>query len=193
MIAYLRGTVALKDPTYCIIECAGVGYRVQISLNTFAQLQLKEEALLHTYHEVKEDSERLFGFSDVQERHLFELLISISGVGGNTALLVLSSLRPEELQATIASHDASRLQAIKGIGKKTAERIVLELKDKMDLPASSTGSQGSSPAVTTRAEAIQALVMLGFTKATVEPKVDALLRSEPTLSTEAIIRHVLKG
>ena len=131
MIYYVKGAFVLKTATQVVVDCAGVGYDVQISLNTYADVEPLTEGLLYTYHLVREDAQMLFGFSTQREQALFELLISVSGVGANTARVILSSLSPTEVEQAIMSEDIPTLQGVKGIGAKTAQRIVIDLKDKV--------------------------------------------------------------
>ncbi len=193
MIAYVKGPLVVKEPTHIVVDCAGVGYRVKISLNTYTALQPMKEARVWTYLQAKEDGHTLYGFAEERERELFELLITVNGVGGNTALLMLSSLKPAELQSMIAMEDVTSLKKIKGIGQKTAERIVLELKGKI-LPGSTVaGSIAARATHPVREEALQALVALGFVRTQVEKRVDELLRSEPTLAVAELIKGALRG
>ena len=192
MIAYLKGKLTHKDPAYVLIECNGVGYQVRISLNTYGNLPKGEAVKLHTYFMVKEDSQTLYGFSESSEKVLFEQLISISGVGGNTALTILSSVSSKELQRAIEMEDVNMLKRVKGIGAKTAGRIILELKGKLKLADDDQGLvSGSASAI--RSEAISALTSLGFPKIQMEKKVDELLSKDPELSIEAIIKQALRG
>ena len=141
MIYYVKGNFVEKTATNVIVDCAGIGYDVQISLNTYADIEPLAEGLLFTYHLVREDAEMLFGFSTKREKALFELLISVSGVGANTARVILSSLAPAEVEQAIMSEDAATLQGVKGIGAKTAQRIVIDLRDKV----AKVAAAGDSP------------------------------------------------
>ena len=191
MIAYLSGKLAEKFPDHVIIECKGIGYHVRISLNTFSKLGSDEKVKLHTHFMVKEDAHELFGFSDINEKLLFLDLISVSGVGGNTALTILSSIQPKELERIIESENVDLLKRIKGIGPKTAARIILELKGKLKLTGDSPGGTVSSPV---RNEALAALTNLGFSRAVMEKRVDEILsKAEGNISLEEIIRIALKG
>lgn len=190
MIAYLNGKLAHKSPGHAVIECNGVGYFVRISLNTFDKLGKQEAVKLHTHLVVKEDAHELYGFFEEAEKELFLQLISISGVGGNTALTVLSSVQPRDLHAAIEREDVDALRRIKGIGPKTAGRIILELKGKLRLGGSESGK---TPESALKTEALNALVGLGFSRSEVEKRVDQILASEPGLSLEAVIRKSLKG
>ncbi len=198
MIAYLKGKLAHKDPTFVIIDIHGVGYHVKISLNTFSEIGDKEQVMLHTYLHVKEDAHTLFGFVKEREKKLFLDLISINGVGPNTALMVLSSLQSDELEAAILQGDQTTIQRVKGIGTKTAQRILLELKDKVakdgtgSLDSQATGFVQSSNKL--KEEALQALVTLGFPKAAAEKNIASVLKKNgPEISLEALIKASLKS
>ena len=201
MIAYLHGEIAQLEPTFVIIDCQGVGYMSRISLVTYSALQGKKEAKVYTYLQVREDAHILYGFFEPQEQQLFELLISISGVGGNTALMVLSSMSASELVQAIRAGDEAALKRVKGIGGKTAGRIVLELKDKIKWEAGSgeeshpgSISMAADPIQRVRKEALTALQTLGFPPKTVEKKIDQFLKNQgPEVKVEAIIKAVLKG
>lgn len=195
MIAYIDGKLTHKDPTYVIIEASGVGYQIKISLSTYSSLPAGERCKLHTYLHIKEDAHTLYGFTTVAEKEAFLHLISISGVGPNTGLMILSSLSVEEIQQAIVREDVRTIQHVKGIGAKTAQRIILELKDKMkkevllsDAPASAASHN------TNRAEALSALVTLGFAKNVAEKTLDAIIKREGgNLSVEELIKFALKS
>lgn len=198
MIAYLKGKLAYKDPTYVIIDINGLGYQVKISLNTYAAIKDEEQILLLTYLSVKEDSHTLYGFKEEAEKKMFMDLISISGVGPNTGLMVLSSLSSDELEQAIASGDHPTIQKVKGIGAKTAQRIVLELKDKIkkdsyqDSSKLGTGFMSKSNKI--KQEALQALMTLGFTKAVAEKNIESIIKkSGPEISLEDLIKASLKS
>ena len=196
MIAYLHGPIAELEATHVVVDCGGVGYLAKISLQTYSQIQGKEKIKLHTYLQVREDAQVLYGFADVQERGLFEQLIGISGVGGNTALMILSSLSAEELFRAIRTEDVLTLKKVKGIGAKTAGRIVLELKDKLKLEGVSLTASSASGAVQSqkREEALTALKTLGLPKATMEKKVDQILKTQGgEISVAEIIKLALKN
>lgn len=189
MIAYLNGKLTHKDPTFVIVECNGVGYQVRVSLNTYSQLK-SEAVKLHTHLMIKDDAHELYGFSEMSEKRLFQQLIGISGVGGNTAMTILSSTSPSELFRIIESEDVNALKRVKGIGAKTAGRIILELKGKL-VTSEDSGSAGGGSAL--RQEAIAALTSLGFPKAVVEKRVDATLKkTEGEVKVEDLIKEVLK-
>ena len=191
MYDYLRGEIAEIAPTYAVIDCGGVGYYVNISLNTYTAIQNLREAKLFVYEAIREDAYTLFGFRDKQEREMFELLISVSGVGPNTARMILSSLTVDDLMSVIASGNSGMLKSVKGIGAKTAQRIIVDLKDKVRGvgDAAAVAEQGSGEAYD---EAVAALIMLGFTRAAVQKTVGKLLREQPTLKVEEIIKMALK-
>lgn len=195
MIAYLDGKLAYKDPTYVIIDVGGVGYQVKISLFTYSRIKSEERCKLHTYLNIKEDAHTLFGFYEEEEKYIFTELISVSGVGPSTALMMLSSLQPSEIRQAIGSEDVRTIQGIKGIGAKTAQRLILELKDRIR-KAEGAEKFPSLPLShnTLRQEALSALVTLGYNKATAEKSIDIILkRSGSELKVEDLIRQVLKS
>lgn len=191
MIGYLNGNLAVKDPTYVIADVNGVGYEVKISLNTFTKIKDLDKCLLHTYLHVKEDSQTLYGFFDPEEKSIFLHLISISGVGPNTALMINSSLNVDEVKSAIINEEVLRIQKVKGIGSKTAQRIILELKDKIrkeGFEAGASATAGSS----IRSEALSALTTLGISKNMAEKSIDQVLRKHNNdLSLEDLIKFVL--
>lgn len=191
MIAYLKGRLAYKDPATAIIECGGVGYECKISLNTYGKLGKEENIQLHTYHLVREDAQLLFGFVDMEEKRLFEQLIAISGVGGNTALTILSSITPKDFLRAVETGNLDALKRVKGIGAKTAGRIILELKGKLKLE--DDGSGDAMGGDSRRQESLNALISLGFPKAAMEKKVDEILAKTPEATLEDIIKLALKG
>lgn len=175
MYEYFKGTLTSLEPTQAVIECGGVGYLLEISLNTYEALRRDEgeSVRLYAHHVVREDAHQLFGFSDMAEREMFRLLVSISGVGNQTARVMLSSLTVDELRAAIQTQDVKKVQRVKGIGAKTAQRIVLELADKVGVVSSESGVRSSAVNTQSRDEAMTALTMLGFAK----PAVEKLLMS----------------
>jgi holliday junction DNA helicase RuvA len=195
MIAFLKGKLVHKEPTFVILEVNGIGYQVNISLNTFAEIKDREDIKLSTYLQVREDAHILYGFSNEAEKAMFQNLISVNGVGPNTAMVVLSYLPPAELKAAIVREDAATLQAVKGIGGKTALRLILELKDK--LRKESTEETPGIPGGirnTMRHEALSALVTLGINKASAEKSVDTVLKkSGNTISLEELVKQALKN
>jgi len=193
MIAFLKGKLVQKEPTFVIIEVNGVGYQVNISLNTFSEIRDREDVRLATYHQVREDAHVLYGFSNEAEKAMFQNLISVNGVGPGTAMVVLSYLPPAELKSAIIREDASALQAVKGIGGKTAQRIILELKDKLRKEPEESNIPGFSHN-TVRQEALSALVTLGIGRAAAEKSVDAVLkRSGNSLRLEELVKQALKN
>ncbi len=192
MIAYLNGRLVLKDPTLVIVDVQGVGYNVRISLNTFSKVKELDSCLLHTYMHVKEDAHTLYGFFDQEEKILFQHLISISGVGPNTAMMLNSSLSVDELERAIVHENVGIIQKVKGIGSKTAQRIILELRDKIKKESFSKAAHeptGSS----VRTEALSALQTLGINKIMAEKSVDQILSKHGSaISLEELIKLVLK-
>ena len=192
MIEHLNGRLVEKHPTHLVVECAGVGYFINISLNTYAKVPDHENIRIYTHLQIKEDAHTLFGFADRTEREIFRLLISVSGIGASTARTMLSSMSPEQVRDAIASGDAPSIQAIKGIGAKTAQRVILDLKDKIlkiyNLEEVSTDSNN-----TNREEALSALEVLGFARKQSEKAVDQVLSQVPSLSAEDIIKRALKN
>lgn len=192
MYDYIKGNVAELTPTYVVLDNHGVGYMVNISLNSFNVLQNQEEVVkVYVYEAIREDAHLLYGFTERRERELFLLLISVSGVGANTARMILSSLTPSDLEQTIASENVGILKSVKGIGAKTAERIIVDLKDKIKL---STDTLLDKNQVTSEVfdEAMSALVMLGFTKQMSQKALKKLFTAEPTITVEQAIKKALK-
>ena len=191
MYAYITGKIAEKSPTYVVLDNQGIGYFINITLNTFTAIGEKEDVRLFTHEQILEDAHNLFGFFTAKERDLFELLISVSGVGCNTARLILSSLTVSELSNAIASDDVKTIQAVKGIGAKTAQRIVIDLKDKLkknDFPTEIFTVADN----TIKTEALSALTILGFGKAAVDKTLDRLLKQMPEANVETLIKEALK-
>jgi Holliday junction DNA helicase RuvA len=194
MIAFLQGNFVQLTPAKLIVDVGGVGYEVNISLNTYESISGKEKGLLHTYLHLTENSQVLFGFFGQDEKELFMQLISVSGVGASTARMMLSGMRPDEIIRAIVQGDARLLEQIKGIGKKSAERLVLELKDKLaKLPMQMSGGSTFSKS-TPHQDAIQALVSLGIQKNIAEKAIDKVLQSEGVdISLEVLIKQALKN
>jgi holliday junction DNA helicase RuvA len=197
VIAFLRGNISILEPTHVVIDCGGVGYLAKISLNTYSQVQGKKEVHLFTYLQVREDAHVLFGFSDHREQELFEHLISISGVGGNTAMMILSSISPENLIHAIRNEDLNALKSVKGIGAKTAGRIILELKDKLKLEELGTSARAGTAAgniQTIKQEALVALTNLGLPKATMEKRLERIFQdAEGPVSVEEAVKLALRN
>ncbi|MEQ8243209.1 Holliday junction branch migration protein RuvA [Fulvivirga sp.] len=196
MISYLKGKLVIKEPTHVIIDVNGVGYHVNISLSTFSEIKSQENILIHTYLHIKEDGHTLFGFSHESEKKMFLNLLSISGVGPSTALMIQSSLSAEELKQAIASEDVKTIQGVKGVGAKTAQRIILELKDKIRKEGLYTEADkiSSSSHNTLRSEALSALTTLGINKSAAEKSIDGILKnSGNTITLEELIKLTLKN
>ena len=192
MIEHLTGRLIEKHPTHLVIECAGVGYFVNISLNTFSALPDEEQLRVYTHLQVREDAHTLFGFYSVAEREAFRLLISVSGVGASTARTMLSSMTPAQLREAIASGDVPAIQAVKGIGAKTAQRVILDLRDKI-LKIYDLDEVSLKPDNTNKEEALSALEVLGYSRKQSEKAVDTVLRQDPSVSVEGIIKQTLKN
>ncbi|MDO9580333.1 MAG: Holliday junction branch migration protein RuvA [Bacteroidales bacterium] len=192
MIDYIKGDIIQITPMFLIIETAGVGYFINISLTTFSSLEGKKDYKVLVHEVIREDSHLLFGFADSVERDIFKLLISVSGVGANTARMMLSSLSPGELEKAIVVSDVDILKSIKGIGLKTAQRIIVDLKDKLGKQAGSDEIFAFSDN-TIRDEALSALVMLGFAKSAVFKVLDKIVREEKNLTVEDLIKRALKN
>ena len=192
MITHLKGKLVEKTPTYLIVECGGIGYFVNISLHTFSQIKEEENILIYTHLQIKEDSHTLFGFAQKSEREIFRLLISVSGIGSNIARTMLSSLSPVQVRDAIASGEVAIIQGVKGIGTKTAQRVILDLKDKV-LKIYNIDEVSSNSNNTNKEEALSALEVLGFTKRQSEKVVDKVLNQNTSLSVEDIIKQTLKN
>ena len=197
MIAFLQGNFVQLTPAKLIVDVGGVGYEVNISLNTYESISKKEKGLLHTYLHITENAQVLFGFFDQQEKELFLQLISVSGVGASTARMMLSGMQPEEIIRAIVQGDARQLEQIKGIGKKSAERLVLELRDKLskiNINNNPTGGFALSAKNTPQQDAIQALISLGIQKAVAEKAVDKTIQIEgAAINLETLIKAALKN
>ena len=196
MIHHLRGRLVEKTPTYAVVECGGVGYQVHISLNTFEQLGSEESVMLHTHMVVREDAQLLFGFSQPEERSMFLLLLGVSGVGASTARMILSAMNVDQAAQAIQSGDVNAMKSVKGIGAKTAQRIIIDLQDKLgaiDAPAmpAASGAQGGHN--NSRQEALIALTTLGFDRARCEKTLDQIMKDSPDMTAvEDLIKHALK-
>lgn len=191
MIAFVRGSYAMKSPSHVIVDVNGVGYDLQISLNTYSAISDKEGGQLHTYLHITENGQTLFGFAELKEKEMFLLLIGVSGVGASTARMMLSGMKPEEITKAIIQANTVQLASIKGIGKKTAERLIVELKDK--LGKQSLGSSLSSPFIRSiGSDAIEALIALGIGKNIAENAVNKIILANPDGALEDIIKQALK-
>ena len=191
MITHLSGKLAEKNPTYVVIDSNGVGYFVNISLHTFSNLPTTEAIKLYTHLQVREDAHTLYGFSSLAEREIFKLLISVSGIGANTARTMLSSLTPKQVREGIATEDVALIQSIKGIGAKTAQRVIIDLKDKI-LKIYDIDEVSVKESNTNKDEALSALEVLGFNKKQADKVLDKLAVAQPDASVEELIKEALK-
>jgi Holliday junction DNA helicase RuvA len=195
MIAYLKGAFVRKTPAAVVVDVNGVGYDVQISLNTYSRIQDLDEGVLQTHLLVREDAHILYGFFDESEKQLFQNLIAVSGIGAGTARVMLSYLKPDELSRAIVQGNTRALEGIKGIGRKTAERVVLELREKLSkapLPASDVNIS-SWKSNSLQADALEALVALGINRQAADAAVQKVLKSEEGLGVEAVIKKALQS
>lgn len=192
MITHIQGKLVEKNPTDVVIDCNGVGYLLNISLHTYSQLPDLENIKLYSHLIVKEDSHTLFGFSSLAEREIFKMLISVSGVGASTARTMLSSLTPKQVREGIAHGDVALIQSIKGIGAKTAARVILDLKDKV-LKVYDIDEVSSAPSNTSKDEALSALEVLGFVRKQAERVIDKIVAQQPDANVETIIKEALKN
>lgn len=192
MFEYIKGSVISLTPAGTVIEAGDIGYLVHISLTTYSQLHGNERAKLYLHQVIREDAHILYGFFDQGERELFRMLISVNGIGANTAIMMLSSHKPEELQNAILNENVGLLKNIKGIGIKTAQRVIIDLKDKIGkIPAGDLLFRAVENPV--RAEAVSALEMLGFNKKAVDKLVDQVLTEQPSIAVESLIKLALKS
>jgi holliday junction DNA helicase RuvA len=192
MINYIKGTITEINPTSVTIETGGIGYFINISVNTFSKLDGKSEFKILIQEVIREDSHQLFGFADKDEREIFRLLISVSGIGANTARMMLSSLNPGEVERAILESNVNVLKSVKGIGLKTAQRVIVDLKDKVGKQLSA-GEIFTFEDNTKREEALSALVMLGFAKSAVSKVLEKIIREEKNLTVEDLIKRALKN
>ena len=192
MIAHINGKLVEKNPTFVVIECGGVGYQLNISLNTYSKLPSDENCKLYTQFVVREDAQILYGFSNSSERRLFQLLVSVSGIGPSTAMMVLSAGDANEIQEAILSGNVAWFNGVKGIGPKSAQRIILDLKDK--IAKENIGSDNVLPIDNTiKEEALSALVMLGFNRSLAEKTISKILKNNPEFGVEDLIKNALKA
>lgn len=191
MIAQIKGKLVEIHPSHAIVDCGGVGYHLNISLNTYGKVQKEENILFYTHHLVREDAQILYGFADKQERFIFEKLISVNGVGPAAGMMMISTMSPGEIYQAIATEDAKMLQSVKGIGIKTAQRIIIDLKDKL---SKLTDSDLLSPSSENKIkfEALSALEVLGISKKQSEKIVQKVITETPNISLEALIKETLK-
>lgn len=192
MINYIKGTIIELNPTSLTVETGGIGYFVNISVNTFSKLDGKPECTILVHEVIREDAHQLFGFADKEERDIFRLLISVSGIGASTARMMLSSLNPAEVEKAISDSNVNILKSVKGIGLKTAQRIIVDLKDKVGKQAH-TGEIFTFQDNTKREEALSALVMLGFARSAVTKVLEKIIRDEKNLTVEELIKKALKN
>lgn len=196
MIEYIKGELVEITPALAVIDCNGMGYGINVSLNTYSAIQGKKEVKLFIYEAIREDAYVLYGFATKQERELFLLLITVSGIGGNTARMILSALSPSELCNVISSGNEKLLKTVKGIGLKTAQRIIVELKDKIQVAGLEASPAMVSATVAVHSEvyeeAVAALTMLGFAPAPSQKVVAAILKEEPSAAVETVIKLALK-
>jgi Holliday junction DNA helicase RuvA len=191
MIAHLQGKLVEKSPTHVVIDCGGVGYHVNISLHTFSLLPTSDFIKLFTHLQIKEDAHTLFGFMEKSEREIFKMLLSVSGIGASIARTMLSSLDPKQITNAIASGDVVTIQSIKGIGSKTAQRVILDLKEKV-LKLYDLDEVSMSQNNTNRDEALSALEVLGFVRKASERVIEKIIKEDPDSSVESIIKKALK-
>lgn len=196
MIAYIKGKLAHKEPTHVVMDVGGLGYHINISLNTFGQIKDEENCHLHTFLHVKEDSHTLYGFKSIGEKELFLHLISVSGIGPSTGLTMLSYLSPEEIKTAIINEDVKVIQGVKGIGGKTAQRAILELKDKLRKEGfePTEGQVSPNNNNTLKREALSALLTLGINKNVAQKSIDSVLnKSGNTINLETLIKQALQN
>lgn len=191
MYEYINGGLSLLTPTYAVVECGGIGYKIIISLQTYSKLNELASAKLFLHQIVREDANLLYGFFEEEERGIFRLLINVSGVGPSTGMMIISSLNSDEIRSAILKEDINTLKSVKGIGLKTAQRIVVDLRDKITTTFTSNDLPSGSR-MQNKEEALSALVALGFTKAPAEKTLDKLLKQNSGLSVEALIKAALK-
>ena len=192
MISFLKGKKDYIDPTKLVLDVNGIGYDINISLRTFSSLKDKEDIFIHTHLNIKEDSHTLYGFNSINEKETFLSLLSINGVGPSTAIMILSSLSALELKKAIINSDTNKIKSVKGIGLKTAQRIILELKDKISMEGIDSDKISSVYDNTIRDEALSALSSLGISKKIVERHINDILQRESDISLENLIKEVLK-
>jgi len=192
MFEYIKGSVTELKPSHIILEANSVGYFIAISLNSYTQLNGQQQVKLYLHQVVREDAHLLYGFAQAGERELFRMLISVNGIGSNTAIMMLSSLSTDEIRTAILNENINLLKSIKGIGIKTAQRVIIDLKDKVGKSPASDQIVASADN-TIRNEALSALIMLGFVKKTVEKELDKILSKQPNLTVESVIKLALKS
>ncbi len=194
MYAYLRGKFTYKSAAQVYVDINGIGFEVNISLNTFTAIQAFEEGRLFIYHQVKEDAQTLYGFFEKEEKEMFILLISVSGVGAATARMMLSSLKPDEVATAVSTNNVRLIESVKGIGKKTAERLVLELKDKVGNKTDASNQSWDKGVINIERDAVNALIALGIAQKQAELSVKKIITLEPTITKlEELIKKALKA
>jgi Holliday junction DNA helicase RuvA len=195
MYDYIKGEITELSPTEAVVETCGIGYKILISLQTYSRLSPGKEQKIYLYQHLREDASSFFGFFDKEERHVFTHLIGVSGIGPNSARMMLSSMTTNEVVNAIISGDVNKIKSVKGIGLKTAQKVIIELKDKMSkdsVPLSQDVVSGFSAGNSSRKEASSALVLLGFARNNVEKVLDSLLQENPSFTLEELIKHSLK-
>lgn len=192
MYDFIKGSIEEINPAEAVLECNDIGFKLQISLFTYEKIHTLKSVKLYVYQHLREDEATLYGFCDKEERRIFTLLISVSGIGPNTARMMLSSLTPDEVSAAIMSGDVNKIKAVKGIGLKTAQKVIIELKDKISKGGSPGLNLATAAGTADSSEACSALIMLGFSKSAVEKTVAEIVRKEPGLTLEDIIKKALK-
>jgi Holliday junction DNA helicase RuvA len=195
MITYIKGEITFKNPAFLVLETGGIGYMIHISLHTYTQIEKLDHTRILTHLHIKEDSHTLYGFAEEQERSLFRHLISVSGIGPGTAQIILSAMNPTDIRAAIIGERDDAFRTVKGIGPKTAKRLILDLKDKLSKDGGETLSPPLSPSDNTiREEALSALVALGFNKITVQKTLNQILKDQPAIgSVEPLIKLALRA
>ena len=193
MFEYIHGKITGLTPANAVIEAGSVGYFIHISLNTYSLVNGKDQTKLYLHQVVREDAHLLYGFAELAERELFRLLISVNGIGSSTALMMLSSLNPEEIRSAILEENVNLLKSVKGIGAKTAQRVIIDLKDKLGKVPASDQILISPQNNTIRDEALSALVMLGFARKNIEKEIDKILQANSNLTVEQVIKMALKS
>jgi len=193
MITFIKGKLVEKTPTNAIIEANGIGYFLNISLSTFSKIPDQESVMLYTHLYIREDAHTLFGFIDKLERELFRLLISVSGVGPSIARTMLSSMTSEQIQQAIATEDIPTIQSVKGIGAKTAQRVIIDLKDKILKTYTISEDSLDSSYNTIKEEALSALEVLGYSKRQVDKMINKIMQGDPNISVEVLIKQALKN
>lgn len=191
MYEFIRGIIVERNPAHIVIEAGGIGYFINISLNTYSKFNLKKEGLIYLHQVIRDDAHVFYGFAEKSERDLFRNLISVNGVGSNTAIMMLSSLNPDEIALAVTTENVAVLKAVKGIGIKTAQRIIIDLKDKLG-KLYDTDQIFHSPNNTILNESLSALVMLGFVKRDAEKVVAKILQEQPQTTVEGVIKLALK-